>query len=125
MSRYTTVVVERATAEAVAQALADLGIKIQSNPQGRAIMLDDTFECAGEPVDLRVDAGPMGTIEDFGFRTQGNRLELVCGELDQKIIERDLLPRLRTRLADQRLRAQGLSTRIDDRSGRLIIEESS
>lgn len=104
MSRYVHVelgVHERP--ELVAGLLAlELGLEIeQAEHRDDRLMLAGSLECAGEPVDLRLAAGSLGTVEDFGFVIDGERgrWRLVCGELDRRLLERDLLAPLRQTLA--------------------------
>ena len=58
------------------------------------VLLEASLECAPEPVDLRVQSGALQNIADFGFSWTDGRLDLICSDVDQSILERDLLPRL-------------------------------
>jgi hypothetical protein len=69
----------------------------------RRLMLEGSLECAGDPVDLRVPAGTLGTVEDFGFVVTDGEIELVCGELDRDVLLRSLLDPLRQALATRAL----------------------
>lgn len=86
-------------------ALTIRGLAHQAAQKGRRIMLEGSLECAGQPVDLRLIAGILGTVEDFGFVVQGGKLSLVCGDVDLKGLERDLLSPLTAQLAAAQLAA--------------------
>jgi len=89
----------------VARALATMGLPTQRGQRG-AVMLEGSFECPGEPVDLRLPAGTLDAVEDFGFvRTTDGPLRLVCGELDRALLVERLLGPLRVAVTEARVRA--------------------
>lgn len=104
MSRYVHVA---ATAlsdlHEVATALAGMGLPVQ---RGRGqVMLEGSIECPGEPVDLRLPAGTLDSVEDFGFVRTPDGLRLVCGELDRGVLVERLLGPLRIAVTESRVRA--------------------
>lgn len=104
MSRYVHVA---ATAlsdlHEVTTALVGMGLQVQ---RGRGqVMLEGSLECTGEPVDLRLPAGTLDTVEDFGFVRTAEGLRLVCGELDRDVLVERLLGPLRVALTEGRIRA--------------------
>jgi hypothetical protein len=105
MSRYVQVAATALTdLDEVARALASMGLPLQRSERG-PIMLEGSFECPGEPVDLRLPAGTLDAIEDFGFvRTAEGPLKLVCGELDRTLLVDRLLAPLRTTITESRVR---------------------
>lgn len=89
----------------VATALAAMGLTVQRGPRG-PVMLEGSFECPGEPVDLRLPAGTLDAVEDFGFaRAPDGALRLVCGELDRGLLVERLLGPLRAAVATARVHA--------------------
>jgi hypothetical protein len=94
-------------------------------------MLEGSLECAGEPVDVRLVAGTLGSVEDFGFVHETDAIRLVCGELDQDLLTTALLEPLRAHLAaaavTQAAAAAGLeieSVDIDaDGQQRIVLKE--
>ncbi|MGB1277635.1 MAG: hypothetical protein ACPG77_17965 [Nannocystaceae bacterium] len=100
MSRYVRVAVAARHASDVVQALAAIDLEPQVGRPEQLLMLEGSLECAGEPVELRFDAGVCNTVEDFGFvcDAQG-RYQLVCGEFDRALLEKVLLVPLRRQLA--------------------------
>lgn len=68
------------------------------------VMLEGSIECSGEPVDLRLPAGTLDTVEDFGFVLEQGQVRLVCGELDRTLLEQNLLTPMRAALAEGRVR---------------------
>ncbi len=80
MSRYFHVTIPRVTLDDAAAALEARKIAFE-RPSAR-VTLQGSLECAGEPVDLRVEAGTLESVEDFGFVEQSEGVVLVCGELD-------------------------------------------
>jgi hypothetical protein len=105
MSRYVQVAATALTdLDEVARALASMGLPLQRSERG-LLMLEGSFECPGEPVELRLPAGTLDAIEDFGFvRTAEGPLELVCGELDRTLLVDRLLAPLRTTITETRVR---------------------
>lgn len=104
MSRYVHVDIEPtlASIDAVAIALERLAVAHLRARAGQRLMLDGSLECAGEPVDIRFAAGTCDSVEDFGLVSEGDRLVLVCGELDRELLESRLLtPILHTILAQR------------------------
>ena len=112
LSRYVEVEVA-ASLDEVRSALEALGHRAEQRADGRRVMLEGSLECAGQPVDLRFGPGVLGAVEDFGFVVDAGRVQLVCGDVDQKALERDLLAPLKAHLAQARLDAlaaeEGLS----------------
>ncbi len=104
MSRYVHVAAEAlADLDEVAGALASLGLAIQYGR--KPVMLEGSYECPGEPVDLRVPAGTLDAIEDFGFvRTADGSLRLVCGEIDRALLVERLLGPLHAAVSEARVR---------------------
>lgn len=101
MSRYVSVDLSLALPtghDALRDLLETLGLSVVPGP----VSLTGSLECQGEPVDLKIDPGPYGTIEDFGFVLQP-RARLVCGELDKRRLEAQLLPALTQAVAHQRI----------------------
>ncbi len=85
----------------VQRGLAALGLTAERGRGQR--MLQGSLECPGEPVDLRLPAGTMDAVEDFGFVEHADGLRLVCGELDEAVLERQLLAPLRAAVAELRV----------------------
>lgn len=101
MSRYVSVNLALGlptSADALCSLLETLGLAIVRGP----VSLQGSLECQGEPVDLKVEPGPYGTIEDFGFVLKP-QLRLVCGEIDRRRLESQLLPALTQAVAQQRV----------------------
>lgn len=88
--------------ETLHTALKERGIEVQQNP-GRKLLLPVSSECIAEPVDLLCKAGAADTLEAWGFRTQGDQVELVCGQFDRNILQEGLLDPIRRALALQRV----------------------
>jgi len=106
VSRYVHVAATAlADLDEVATALVGMGLPVQRSPRG-PVMLEGSFECPGEPVDLRLPAGTLDAVEDFGFaRAPDGTLRLVCGELDRSLLVDRLLARLPAAVAEARVRA--------------------
>ena len=104
LSRYVEVEVEASLDELV-DALRGRGLAHEVGTRGRRIMLQGSLECAGQPVDLRLAAGILGAVEDFGFVVEGGRLGLVCGDVDLKWLEGELLSPLTAHLVAAKLKA--------------------
>lgn len=105
MSRFVRVATHlEDRAEALA-GLRALGLAAVNAAEGDALMLRGSLECAGEPVEIRVEAGALGSVEDFGLRRGEAGLELVCSEHDRTHLERALLGPLRQEVAAARARA--------------------
>jgi len=103
MSRYVHVAAPTLRdLDEVAQGLAALRLSAE-RPRAR-MMLQGSVECSGEPVDLRLPAGTLDAVEDFGFVHDDRGVRLVCGELDEALLETRLLRPLRAVLAEQRIR---------------------
>lgn len=94
MSRYQTLALGHTLddrSELIA-ALAELGIAVEhAEFEGDELMLRGSLECAGEPVALRVAAGTLGSVEDFGLALAQGRWQLICGEVDRRLLERRLI----------------------------------
>ncbi|MCX4243209.1 hypothetical protein [Paraliomyxa miuraensis] len=103
MSRYVHVTATAlADLEEIASALEGLGLPFERR-HGQ-VMLEGSLECPGEPVDLRLPAGTLDTVEDFGFVRTPDGLRLVCGELDQRLLAERFLPPLRAAVTEARVR---------------------
>jgi hypothetical protein len=102
VSRYQTVALNLSPhdkAELIA-GLRELGLEPeQAEFAEDRVMLHGSLECTGEPVDLRLPAGALGTIEDFGLVVETDRWRLICGEVDRKLLERRLIDPLAQALA--------------------------
>ena len=123
LSRYVEVEV-KATREELLVALTAQGLEVQTDPQGRRIMLEGSLECAGQPVDLRLAPGSLGAVEDFGFVVEEAGLRLVCGDVDLSRLEAKLLAPLKASLAQAKLDAAGIesSTIVEaDGTHRIVV----
>ncbi len=102
MSRYQTLVLDlgaRSKAELRA-GLIELGLDPeQAEFADERVMLHGSLECRGEPVDLRLAAGSLGSVEDFGLTVEDGRWQLICGDVDRRLLERVLVEPLRQALA--------------------------
>lgn len=107
MSRYVRLelAADLATADQVRSALARLGLDAAAAEIPGGLMLTGSLECAGEPVDLRLPAGALGAVEDFGLRRDRGRWQLVCGEHDRALLAERLLAPLTQHLAADRVAA--------------------
>lgn len=107
MSRYVRVeLAARPVArDELRSALAGLGLAAELAELPGGLMLTGNFECAGEPVDLRLPAGALGAIADFGLRLDRGRWQLVCGEHDRAHLDARLVGPLRQALEAARVRA--------------------
>jgi hypothetical protein len=94
-------------------ALAELGLSpaVAEIPGG--LMLEGNFECAGEPVDLRLPAGALGAAGDFGLRAEGGTFVLVCGEHDRALLSERLVAPLTRALTGARVRAAAAAAGLD------------
>jgi hypothetical protein len=148
MSRYVQIAVESATLAEVRAALHRLGLAVEVGVDD-PVALPPSLECAGELVDLACPAGTLGAVEAFGFRVTAPRagvsatssgpgsaaahderageITLVCGDVDRRRLERELVPKLRFEVAATRVAAaagaRGLAVERDDASAlpRLIV----
>ena len=111
MSRYVTAHVGRIALDEIADALAAMGLPVQRERD--RVMLTGSLECPGQPVDLRVEPGHAGAIEDFGFVADAAGVALVCGELDRERIEGELWPQVQRAVAEARVRAAASDAGID------------
>lgn len=108
MSRYVRVALDAdvATADQLRAALTQLGLDDAAAAEiPGGLMLTGSLECAGEPVDLRLPAGALGAVEDFGLRRERGRWQLVCGEHDRALLSARLVGPLHQLLAEARVRA--------------------
>lgn len=107
MSRYVRVeLAARPVArDELRSALAGLGLAAELAELPGGLMLTGNFECAGEPVDLRLPAGALGAIADFGLRLDRGRWQVVCGEHDRAHLDARLVGPLRQALEAARVRA--------------------
>ncbi|MCA9649936.1 MAG: hypothetical protein H6712_21025 [Myxococcales bacterium] len=117
MSRYVRVTASAlGDLEEVARGLAELGLPVQRGrghgPRAR-VMLEGSVECPGEPVDLRLPAGTLDAVEDFGFVLDEGAVRLVCGELDRTLLEASLLPPLERAVGELRVRRAAASAGLE------------
>lgn len=107
MSRYVRLALaDRAVArDELLAALSELGLTAEAAELPGGLMLTGNFECAGEPVDVRLPPGALGAIADFGLRLEAGRWQLVCGEHDRAHLESHLVGPLRQALEAARVRA--------------------
>ena len=107
MSRYVRVeLAARPVArDELRSALAGLGLAAELAELPGGLMLTGNFECAGEPVDLRLPAGALGALADFGLRLDRGRWQVVCGEHDRAHLDARLVGPLRQALEAARVRA--------------------
>lgn len=106
MSRCVAVTLELRSLDEVDAGLRHMGLAIE---RGRdRVMLEGSLECTGEPVDIRLAAGTLDAIEDFGFVREGGEIRLVCGELDADRLQRDLLVPLRAAVVQARVESTGM-----------------
>lgn len=114
MSRYQTIALSLGTSakpELIA-GLLELGLHPELGEfADDRVMLRASLECAGEPVDIRLAAGELGSIEDFGLAIAEGRWRLICGDVDRKLLERRLIDPLGQALA--LLRARQAAARAD------------
>ena len=125
MSRYTTLVLEGVTTQELHSALDALGIPSQTDSEGERLMLADTLECSGQPVDVRIASGQLDTVDDFGFRVEAHGLELVCGEVDRGRLKRELVARLQQQIMHLRLQLRGINPVATTIGQRIIIEDDT
>ena len=117
MSRYERIELAPIARDELAVALTELGLTPTWADPTLGLMLTGSLECAGEPVDLRLPAGTLGAVEDFGFLLDpAGALALVCGELDRALLERRLLAPLVAAVATARARrfAAGADLRLEE-----------
>jgi hypothetical protein len=106
LSRYVAITLELRSLDEVDAGLRRMGLTLE---RGRdRVMLEGSLECTGEPVDIRIAAGTLDAIEDFGFVREGGEIRLVCGELDADRLQRDLLVPLRAAVVQERIEATGM-----------------
>lgn len=114
MSRYQTIALSlgASTKPELIAGLCELGLDPeQAEFADDRVMLHGSLECAGEPVDLRMPAGALGSVEDFGLALADGRWRLICGEVDRKLLERRLVEPLGQALV--LLRAREAAERAD------------
>ena len=105
MSRYVHVAIRMSRSELL-DGLVAAGLAPQvAARMTDTVMLDGSLECAGEPVHVRLPDGTCGAVEDFGFRVEADEVTLVCGDVDRRRLERELLAPLRAHVASTRVRA--------------------
>ncbi len=104
VSRYERVELAPLTRDELTAGLAELGLTPTWADPTLGLMLAGSLECAGEPVDLRLPAGTLGAVEDFGFLLGEAGLALVCGELDRTLLTRRLVTPLVAAVAVARAR---------------------
>jgi hypothetical protein len=104
MSRYVEVELAQGSIAEVLAALVAIGVAFEHTRE--ALMLRGGIECAGQPAIVRVLAGTLGAVEDFGFvEDAAGAAVLVCGEPDRGVLTERLLVPLRAELALRRLAA--------------------
>ena len=102
MSRYVHVELAGFAEAELLAGLARLGLHPQrADLEGERVMLAGSLECAGEPVDLRLPAGSLGSIEDFGFALEAGRWRLICGDIDRATIAGSLTAALLEQRSEQ------------------------
>lgn len=102
VSRYVEIAVGAiADLDAIADALGDLRVPHQ-RATADPLMLAGSLECPGQPVDIRLEAGTFGSVEDFGFVRGPQGVQLVCGELDRSRIQTRLMGPLEAAIARRR-----------------------
>lgn len=124
MSRYVSLDIEIHDRGCIIETLRGRAIAAQVAPEGEAIMLDGSLECAGEPVEIRVGPGAYGAVEDFGFTRTQTGYRLVCGEHDRKRLEASLLVDLREQTAVEAAQREGLEVERhveNDGTRRLVL----
>ncbi len=107
MSRYVSVTLEHLELERdeLLADLRELGLAVESaEHEGDKLLLQGSLECAGEPVDLRLAAGVLDSVEDWGFVRGPSGWRLVCGELDRRSLEQGLVEPLTRVSALRRVR---------------------
>lgn len=87
------------------QGLRDRGIAMQNPELGRRIRLAVSAECVAEPVDLMCPAGSAQSLEAWGFRREGGKMLLVCGEFDRDILQEEVIDPIRKATALRRVKA--------------------
>jgi hypothetical protein len=124
LSRYVAVTLELRSLDEVDAGLRRMGLEIE---RGRdRVMLEGSLECTGEPVDIRIAAGTLDAIEDFGFVREGSEIRMVCGELDAERLERDLLGPLRAAVVRARVEAAGMRVETVEHSAdgiRIVVSD--
>jgi hypothetical protein len=58
----------------------------------------------------------LGAVEDFGFVFEGEKLSLVCGDVDERGLRAELLAPLTTHLVRARAQALGTSEGLEQQS---------
>jgi hypothetical protein len=105
MSRYVHVAIRMSRSELL-EGLVAAGLRPEVGERAHdTIMLDGSLECAGEPVHVRLPEGTGGAVEDFGFRVGTDEVTLICGDVDRRRLEYELLAPLRAHVASTRVRA--------------------
>lgn len=112
MSRYQRVELAPVTRDELAAALADLDLEATWADPAIGLMLTGSLECAGEPVDVRLPPGTLGTVEDFGFLLAPVPA-LVCGELDHSLLQKRLIAPLVAAVAVARARRFAADAALD------------
>lgn len=124
MSRFVRVQTHLRDLAEVDAGLRALGLAPELADEPAGLMLAGSVECAGEPVDLRLRAGALQSVEDFGVRRQGDgELVLVCGEPDREHLEIHMLAPLRQAIA--RLRAERAAARAGLEIDAVVDEEGA
>lgn len=93
------------TREELRAALATLALPAEVAEISGGLMLQGNFECAGEPVDIRLPEGALGAAGDFGLRAAGATFVLVCGEHDRALLSERLVTPLVQAVQAARVRA--------------------
>lgn len=115
MSRYVRVdlPVRDLTRDELVTGLRALQLPVELADLPGGLMLHGNFECAGEPVDLRLPAGALGAAGDFGLRAEGGTFVLVCGEHDRALLSERLVAPLTRALTGARVRAAAAAAGLD------------
>lgn len=77
-------------------------------------MLEGCLESAGRPVHLRWAPGTLDAAEDFGILVAGDRLSLICGDVDRALLHTRLLTPLRAEVVRLRAEAHGVQTEVSE-----------
>lgn len=131
MSRYVHLNLDLTSLDQVADGLRALDIAFEHGRE--QVMLRGSLECAGEPVDIRVHAGVLDAIEDFGFVLEERRgrpsVRLVCGELDRSLLEerlvRPVMQHVAAQAVEQAAAREGLEVvreRTMDGAERIVVK---
>lgn len=115
VSRYVETPIREMTREEIEQACASLGLTpMTASRPGGTLMLEGCLESAGRPVHLRWAPGTLDAAEDFGILVAGDRLSLICGDVDRARLHTRLLTPLRAEVVRLRAEAHGVQTEVSE-----------